>query len=389
MAATWRPMVAFSFTMTIMSAGNLTVCLYNINKLKMFNQHVVLFLSVCLCAVSAVPVGLLPPIQNAAPDPGRLAGVVTSTYPANFYRWLLQLFTQRSFVTWLGRTRGLNFQPRASPFSGGTSDLSTGGTRDPVLTARLEEGDPRVSKLKVVRDYLPPASLPKTITAPKPTVQRDFQANDIIIPQTAEPKKGPGIIQIPVLSLKGSGGLVDDSPTPSPATLPGDLVIIRDHLKKDTTVEPSSATAKPFHSRLSESKPATEEAISREQTVTRTGVQKTTSSNLEDFKVERDQELLSLSQEKSTVQVTIPLTEKHSVSVDNEDLRELSVQRDRKGSYHSNTLPPDLVIIRDSVADEESGHFVTTRGVTEPGVAFSTQPVGSGIIILLPSGGKK
>ncbi|XP_062585298.1 uncharacterized protein LOC134246968 [Saccostrea cucullata] len=375
----WRLILIFFLDNTI---------LLIINRLKMFYQHVVVILSVCLCVVTAVPVGLLPPIQNAAPDPGRLAGVIPSTDPSGVYRWLLQLFTQRSFITWLGRTRGVNFQPMVRPFSGGTSDLSLGGTRDPALTARPEDGDPRVSGLNVVRDYIPSASPPQTSTAAQPTVQRDFQANDLIIPQTAEPSKGTGI-QIPVLSLKESGGLMGDSPAPSPATLPGDLVIIRDHLKKNTTVESGSVTTKQFHSRLSESlKPMTEEVISTEQKETHTGAQKTTSNNPENLRVERDRESRDLSQ--STDQVTIPLnTESQGVSVDNNSVPDLSIQRDRSESTGSNTLPPDLVVIRDSVSDEDSGHIVTTRGVTAPGVAFSTQPVGNGIIILLPSGGKK
>lgn len=34
---------------------------------------------------------------------GRLAGVVSSPDPASLYKWLLQLFSQRSFINWMVR----------------------------------------------------------------------------------------------------------------------------------------------------------------------------------------------------------------------------------------------------------------------------------------------
>lgn len=264
---------------------------------------------------------------------------------------------------------------------GGTSDLYTGGTSYPFLTGRLEEeGDSIVppSELNVVRDYTPPT---KTIDVHQPTVQRDFQADNIVFPQTINPNDRPRL-QIPVLSLQESGRLVD-SIRPSSDTIPNDLVIIRDRLTENTEDPLKNANiVKPFiHSRLSDSGQAT--ANINVHTATRSPVQMGTSGNFAESKVERNKNNPDLLQETTIVQVPT-VTGAQGDTPDN-----LPVERDREGAPASQTVPPDLVIIRDSVANEDSGHIITTRAVTDTGTAVSTKTVGNGIIVLLPIGGGK
>lgn len=272
--------------------------------------------------------------------------------------------------------------------TGGTSDLFNGGTGDPFATGRLEEGDPQAvdPDLDIVRDYSPKASPQPTTTAP-PTVQRDFQADNIIIPQTVQPQDDSGL-NIPVLSLQETGGLADDSTrNPSPATLPDDLVIIRDQQNEESVGHAQTSTVLSgvfVHSRLSETNFATRPSGVDVQTVNSSPLQVVTSRNLEDLQVERDEESPDLVQ----VIPTDVVETTRNVTSGSDDVSNLPVARDREEGSTSQTLPPDLVVIRDSVEDEDSGHIVTTRVTNSPS-QLSTKQIGNGILILLPGDGGK
>lgn len=240
--------------------------------------------------------------------------------------------------------------------------------------------------LDIVRDYSPKASPQPTTTAP-PTVQRDFQADNIIIPQTVQPQGDSGL-NIPVLSLQETGGLADDSTRhPSPATLPDDLVIIRDQQTEEAVghAQTSTVLSDAFvHSRLSETNFATRPSGVNVQTVNSSPLQMVTSGSLGDLQVERDEKSPDLIQEISTVAVEA----EPNVTSASDDVSNLPVARDREEGSTSQTLPPDLVVIRDSVEDEDSGHIVTTRVTNSPS-QLSTKQIGNGILILLPGDGGK
>lgn len=273
--------------------------------------------------------------------------------------------------------------------TGGTSDLFNGGTGDPFATGRLEENDPQAvdPDLDIVRDYRPKAS-PQPMTTAPPTVQRDFQADNIIIPQTVQPQDDSGL-NIPVLSLQETGDLADDSTrNPSPATLPDDLVIIRDQQNEESVGHAQTSTVLSgvfVHSRLSETNFATQSSGVDVQTVNSSPLQVVTSRNLEDLQIERDEESPNLVQ----VIPTDVVETTRNVTSGSDDISNLPVARDREeGSTSSQTLPPDLVVIRDSVEDEDSGHIVTTRVTNSPS-QLSTKQIGNGILILLPGDGGK
>ena len=269
---------------------------------------------------------------------------------------------------------------------GGTSDLFTGGTSDSFSTGRLaEENSPAAeANLDVVRDYSPTAASTSTshdTLSQEPTVQRDFQADNIIIPQTVKPQ-GEGELQIPVLSLKETAGLVEDSSRPSPATIPNDLVVIRDHQTEEVVAHaPTSAVVSNsfVHSRLSGTQPSGVNV----QTANTSPVPIVTSGNLEDLNVQRDVESLNLVQE-------IPTAARPNVTSGSDDVSNLTVARDQEeGSpFVPLTTTPDLVVIRDRVSEDDNGHILTTRGTDSPN-SVSTKSIGNGILILLPGGGNK
>lgn len=240
--------------------------------------------------------------------------------------------------------------------------------------------------LDIVRDYSPKASPQPTTTAP-PTVQRDFQADNIIIAQTVQPQDDSGL-NIPVLSLQETGGLADDyTRNPSPATLPDDLVIIRDQQNEESVGHAQTSTVLSgvfVHSRLSETNFATQSSGVDVQTVNSSPLQVVTSRNLEDLQIERDEESPNLVQ----VIPTDVVETTRNVTSGSDDISNLTVARDREEGSTSQTLPPDLVVIRDSVEDEDSGHIVTTRVTNSPS-QLSTKQIGNGILILLPGDGGK